>query len=93
MENNLISKYKKFMLYNDYDTYMFENTIKTIQLVVSLNDHDTYIQYNNMKKRILFKENQAIVFNDFVLGNYYVKNYYHNGILLYSKLIWKNKEL
>ncbi|MCJ7933841.1 MAG: hypothetical protein MUW56_09445 [Chryseobacterium sp.] len=93
MENNEINKYRKFMLYEDGNTYMFENTIGLDQITVSINDHDIYIQYNKLKRRIPFQENQSRVFNDFVLGNYYIKNYYHDKSLLYSKFIWKNKEL
>ncbi len=93
MEHNEIDKYQKFMLYRDSNTYMFENIVGTDQLSISINDHDIYVQYNNIKKRIPLKENQTRVFRDFVLGNYCVKYYYHDEKLLYSKFIWKNKDL
>ncbi|MGG5209819.1 hypothetical protein ACQWU4_12780 [Chryseobacterium sp. MIQD13] len=93
MENNEINNYRKFMLYEDGNTYMFENSVGTDQFTISINDHDIYIQYNNLKKRIPFLENQSRVFNDFVLGNYYIKNYYCDSNLIYSKFSWKNKEL
>lgn len=88
-----INEYRKFMLYEDGNTYMFAYSDATNELTVSINDHDIYIQYNKLKTRIPYQENQSKVFNDFVSGNYIIKNYYNNLILLHSKFIWKNKEL
>lgn len=93
MEDNEINKYKKFMLYEDFNTYMFENSVGSVQLTVSINDHDIYIEYNRLKRKISSQKNQSQVFNDFVLGNYIIKNYFYNESLIYSKFIWKNKEL
>jgi len=93
MKNIEINEYKKFILYEDGNTYMFEYLDGTNELTVSINDHDIYIQYHKLKTRIPYQENQSKVFNDFVSGNYFIKNYYNSKILLYSKFMWKSKDL
>lgn len=93
MENNEINKYREFMLYEDGNTYVFENSDGKNQLTVSINDHDIYVQHNKLKIRIPDQENQSKAFHAFVLGDYHIKKYYYNETLLYSKFIWENREL
>ena len=60
-------------------------------LIIDLEEDLVKIQFNLNEN--YFYEKVKEIFICFFQGNYMIKNYYHNEKLLYSKLIWKDKEL
>ena len=91
---HIFEKYKDYLLYNDQNIYVFENSIKDYTLTITLNYHDVIIQFNNLKFKIpeCFQYREEI-FKSFVLGNYCIKKYFLNDKLLSYKLVWDNNNL
>jgi len=86
----IFEKYKDYLLYSDQNIYVFENDA----LIITLNDNDVIIQLNNLKFKIPeCYHNREQIFQNFILGNYCIKEYFRNNKSLYAKLIWKKREL
>ncbi|AZA47445.1 hypothetical protein EG346_04270 [Chryseobacterium carnipullorum] len=68
-----------------------ENEISEDLVVVDLEKESIKIQFN-LNENYYF-ENVKDIFLNFFKGDYTIKYYFNNESLLYSKFIWKNKEL
>lgn len=68
-----------------------EKEINENLLIMDIEKDSIKIQFN-LNENYYF-ENIKNIFLNFFTGNYIIKNYCNNESLLYSKFIWKNKEL
>ena len=72
----IFEKYKDYLLYSDQNIYVFENDA----LIITLNDNDVIIQLNNLKFKIPeCYHNREQIFQNFILGNYCIKEYFRNN--------------
>jgi hypothetical protein len=75
----------------DKSSIYLEKEINENLLVIDLKKDSLKIQFNLNEN--YFFENIEKIFDNFFLGNYFIKLYSNNEDLLYSKLIWTKKEM
>lgn len=82
---------EKYIILSNKQRIVYENIVGDNILNVSLYDDFAEIRLNIVKG--IFVENIDKLCHEFFKGNYLIKYYCNNDNLLYSKFIWKNKEL
>jgi hypothetical protein len=81
----------KYIILSNKQRTVYENIVDDNILNVNLYDDFVEIRFNIVEG--VFVDSIDRLCNEFFKGNYFIKYYCNNENLLYSKFLWKKKEL
>ncbi|MDD1525122.1 hypothetical protein CYV15_05990 [Riemerella anatipestifer] len=81
----------KYIIDQSIDRTVYEYKKDNNYLILSLYNDFVEIKFNIVE--VILTKNIDELYQEFLNGNYYIKMYRRDNYLLYSKFVWKRREL